>query len=378
MKQQEYLNLYEKYLKGEATEKEINMLLNYVDDFALIEPKQYELHSRDYNNARRKVLKQLRKKIRQQKIVKIRRLWGTVAAASIIIFIVIIFWQPQHRTIQQKNEIAQQHSQNTNSTLVKFDNGKVIALDDVPDGTIFQQGNISIEKQQNGILKYLYTEISHTTKIDTSTIITPHGTTYKVILPDGSTIWLNAATSLRFPIAFNSYERKVYLSGEAYFEVAKNKGKPFIVKFKNEEVEVLGTHFNIMAYSDEQTAKTTLVEGSVRIVRNSNSKILLPGQQAETDNLTDNITIREPIIQNEISWKEGYYIFRDASIETIMKQVQRWHDIEVVYQGDLSKEHFGGRISKYENINELLKNLETTGTIHFKTAGKKIIVMKKK
>ncbi|MDB5010807.1 MAG: anti-FecI sigma factor, FecR, partial [Mucilaginibacter sp.] len=171
------------------------------------------------------------------------------------------------------------------------------------------------------------------------------------------------------------HERKIELTGEAYFEVAKNKEKPFKVKFNDQEVEVLGTHFDIKAYSDDPDTKTTLLEGSVKISRNNIKQILAPGQQAVSDASSKGFNIQKANIQEVMAWKNGYFMFNSLSIQSIMKQASRWYDVDVVYQGNMTDKEYGGRISKYKNISELLKNLELTGTIHFKIEGRRVTVM---
>lgn len=373
MNQQEYLRLYEKYERGEASQEEINLLMSYKDDFHLEDPTYEEVTSDEYQQARERITNQLQSTIHPKRPA-VRTLRWMAAAAAILVIVITVLKVGHHEGALPKETAVTGTHQNRNSAILTLANGKQLALNDIANGTVSTQGGIVVEKQQNGLLQYKIVS-DNTSVVDTNTVSTPRGSEYQVVLPDGTKVWLNAASSLTFPIAFTGKERKVFLTGEAYFEVAKNKHKPFKVKFNHEEVEVLGTHFNIMAYKDEAETKATLIEGSVKVTRNNVQRLLVPGQQAVSNQSTDGLSVYEANVQDVIAWKDGYFVFRDANIETIMRQAARWYDIEVVYTGDLSKKKFGGRISKYENISELLKNLEITGTIHFKTEGKRIIVM---
>ena len=200
----------------------------------------------------------------------------------------------------------------------------------------------------------------------------PPGQQYEVVLPDGTHVWLNAASSIKFPTAFTGAVRKVELMGESYFEVAKNRVMPFIVSVNQTEIEVLGTHFNVMGYAEEGSTNTTLLEGSVKIRKGGSSKTIIPGQQAR---VTNNIQVAEVNTDEVIAWKNGKFSFNDEDIHSIMNQIVRWYDLEVVYMPGVTNQKFGGEISRYKNVNEILKKLELTQTIHFKQEGRRIIVM---
>ena len=212
----------------------------------------------------------------------------------------------------------------------------------------------------------------------TNTINTPRGGQYKINLPDGTKVWLNAASSLTYPSQFTAKERRVELSGEAYFEVASqvltnSKGNskiPFIVKTQNQEVEVIGTHFNVKAYNDDNDSETTLLEGKVKVVGYSNGvksneeKILNVGQSAIWNN--GKIVIEAVNTEKAIAWKDGKFAFSGENIKDLMSNISRWYNVEVAYDGDVSEVNFEGSISRYETISEVLRKLELTGTVHFK------------
>lgn len=208
-----------------------------------------------------------------------------------------------------------------------------------------------------------------------NSIATPRGGEYQLYLGDGTIVWLNSASQITYPVAFTGHERRVKISGEAYFEVAKNPKSPFIVEANGTEVRVLGTHFNVNAYTDDEAVKTTLVEGSVRVTKNSQQALLKPDQQAIVGGHTNQIQVRNVDAMEALAWKNGTFLFNNENIKVVMKVISRWYDIEVSYRGDLSNKTFGGTISRFENFEKLLKTLELTGAIHFKIEGRRVIVM---
>ncbi|MDB5087420.1 MAG: FecR family protein, partial [Mucilaginibacter sp.] len=206
-----------------------------------------------------------------------------------------------------------------------------------------------------------------------NTVSTPRGGHYQVILPDGSQVWLNAASSIRFPTAFTDKERKVEISGEAYFEVAKNKALPFVVKVNSSEVRVFGTHFNVMAYTDEAAIKTTLLEGSVQFSNGSASCMLKPGEQSELTKSGQVKVISGVDVDNAIAWKNNMFDFENTDIESVMRQLSRWYDVDVVYNKKVN-DRFFAEIPSSSKLSEVLKALELTGKVNFDIQGRKIII----
>jgi ferric-dicitrate binding protein FerR (iron transport regulator) len=206
------------------------------------------------------------------------------------------------------------------------------------------------------------------------TVVTPRGGQYRLVLPDGSKVWLNASSSLKFPRSFNGKQRQVVLTGEAYFEVAKNAAMPFEVAVNDMRVEVLGTHFNIMSYKEEESINTTLLEGSVRVRMGAAGNLLRPGEQASLYKTTEKISVSGVDVDQAIAWKNGLFLFEGATIESVMKEIARWYDVDVVYKGKFSQ-HFRGMISRSVNISQVIKMLELTSEAHFKIDGRTITVM---
>lgn len=214
----------------------------------------------------------------------------------------------------------------------------------------------------------------NTAVLANNTIRTPMGGQYQVILQDGTKVWLNAASSLSYPGLFTGGERKVEITGEAYFEVAPNKALPFKVMSKGQSIEVLGTHFNVMAYDNERSVKTTLFEGSIKVNGKGAFKYLTPGQQTEVSG--QKITLNKQVdLEEVVSWKNGYFIFNE-DIKGIMNKIARWYNVDVVYKPGVDlNQTFSGEVSKTRNVSVLLKVMELTGNVNFKVEGRRIIVM---
>jgi len=271
-----------------------------------------------------------------------------------------------------KNDVAP----GTNTATLQLADGRIVDLgDSIQPG--LQQGIASVEKENGGTLVYNADPASQKegSQIAYNTISTPNGGEFKVVLADGSKVWLNAASSLRFPAAFAGNERNVILTGEAYFEIAKDASKPFTVTANGTTTRVLGTHFNIKAYNDEEDVITTLIEGSVRIESNGQQKNLIPGQQALIRTDGNNISVSPADVDDAVAWKNGYFTFRNENIKDIMKRISRWYDISVTYETGVDANAFGGTFSRSKSLKQLLKSLEITNTIHFKIEGKNVTVL---
>jgi len=261
--------------------------------------------------------------------------------------------------------------------ILSFDNGTIYDLDSLEAGRVMEDNGVRIEKTDDGQLIYsvINTDLKNELVL-VNTVTTPQGGQYKIRLPDGSMVWLNAASSLKFPTVFNDEVRIVELSGEAYFEVSKNKDVPFKVLTNKETIEVLGTSFNVNSYENEKSSMTTLIEGKVKVsASNLNEKILSPGQQSIIIDGND-IQVHEVDIQEFIAWKNGEFIFNNESIESVMRKVARWYDVELVYEAEVKEVPIWGSVSRYENISEVLNIIELTGAAHFKIDGRRIYVMK--
>ncbi len=259
-----------------------------------------------------------------------------------------------------------------NKAVLVLGDGTSVILDTTANGTIAQAKNARVEKLGDGQLAYSPLK-GGPAALTYNTLSTPRGGQYHITLADGTRVWLNAASSLRFPVAFTGAERLVELTGEGYFEVVKNTAQPFKVKVGDMEIRVLGTHFNVMAYQDEETANTTLLEGAVRISKKEVTALLKPGQQAQVSP-KGRIKVQQGINTEEaVAWKNGYFNFEGTSIETIMRQLERWYDIDVEYKNHVNT-RFYGTIARNVGIDKVFKMLELTGAVHFTINGSKVVV----
>jgi transmembrane sensor len=268
-----------------------------------------------------------------------------------------------------------------NKAVLTLANGQKISLTDAQKGQIIQQSGVQISKTADGRVVYTASNNSEESSaaiaaMQYNTMETPRGGQFQLFLPDGTRVWLNAASSLKYPVDFGaSGDRKVELSGEAYFEVAHNQDRPFKVVTARQVVEVLGTHFDINAYTDEPNTKTTLLEGSVKVTGGENSAMLKPGQEA---NLTDHFKIADVDTEEAVAWKNGYFRFDDEKLETVMRKVSRWYNVDVVYRdNDVKNDLFAAVTTRFADISTLLKIMEQTGDASFSIEGTKIIISKK-
>jgi len=317
----------------------------------------------------------------------IKKLWPRIAIASAVACVVIgaYFFRSSFIGTDKDSTayVAADIAPGKNGATLTLANGTKILINDALAGNIASQSGVKISKSKDGQIIYEVTD-QGTSKIEYNTLTTTRGEQTQVRLPDGSLVFLNAASSLRYPTSFaKSAQRRVGLTGEGYFEVAKSKTQPFVVATAKQEVEVLGTHFNINAYGDENAVKTTLLEGSVRVALLSanksgtlvgNRRILTPGQQSVLDE--KGIEVVDVDLDEAVSWQKGYFRFYDDDIATVMRKVSRWYNVEVEYSGELPKVGFTARITKYSSIKDVLGTLEKTKAVHFKIEGRKVIVSK--
>ncbi|HEY1193739.1 FecR family protein [Flavobacterium sp.] len=324
----------------------------------------------------------LKSKLPLQQETKVVSLWPRIAvAASIAVVLgtgIFYFTQSKQQPVQVVAK-PQEIAPGGNRGVLTLSNGKQIVLSDVSaKDTIAKEGEedeVTIKMNANGEITYVINPNAAGTKDDNSfnTLSTPTGGQYNIILADGTKVYLNAVSSIKYPTQFNGDKRVVELEGEAYFEVAKNKNKPFIVKSDNQSIEVLGTHFNVHAYNNEAVVKTTLLEGSVAVAFKNQKTILKPGQQSDISDNASRIKVREVDTDEAVAWKNGRFKFDNADLRNVMRQLERWYGIKVEYRGDVSDVRFSGGTFRNKNLSEVLKVLELSN-IKFKVEGKTVIV----
>jgi len=315
------------------------------------------------------------------------RLWRRITATAACIAIIAGYYflkTPDHRSIgivrrqpAQSNDVAP----GRNKAILQLADSSTIVLDDSDTGTLAQQGSTKVLKLTNGQLAYRTAasrELRATSAPVYNVISTPRGGQYQVVLPDGSKVWLNAASSLRFPTAFTGKERAVTVTGEAYFDIAPNRNMPFTVQVNDTRIEVLGTRFNVMSYSNEAMLNTTLLEGAVRIAQLTGKPgepaKLSPGQQASIYNGSASIIVNSVDTESVVAWKNGLFQFESNDVQTIMRQMERWYDVDVHYAGKAPEGHYSWSVGRDQSLMKVLRILEEGG-LKFKIEGKNLTVL---
>lgn len=309
-------------------------------------------------------------------VVRFRFPYGRVAAIVVLAAGIAGYFYWSHKAPQQSQLAQNEQTQpaevmpGSNKATLILEDGTAVQLDSTGSQTI-RQGNTVVQRN-NGQL--LYNGKPATAKLSYNILSTPKGGQYQVVLPDGTRVWLNAASRLKYPVAFTGSDRLVELEGEAYFETAKDAHKPFKVKAGDLEVQVLGTSFDIMAYKNEKHTHTTLISGAVKVASEKESKLLQPGQQAVI-NANAGIGVNTVNTDEVIAWKNGYFSFRDADIAAVMRQLERWYDVTVSYPSGIPKGTFSGEMGRGLTLSEALKILEQTN-VNFKIeAGRHIVIL---
>lgn len=383
MEKKLFIRLVKKYLAGKATASETALLEAYYDRLGekkrtiLSAEQEAELEERLLEGVLRRMDASTSGQIRRVSPLY-RRTWFRAAAAVLLLAAAtVVFWSlygngrqiPQAgadegiQTLDSREDLAP----GGNKALLTLADGSVISLDEAEKGIVRKTRNADVLKLVDGQLQYRQLKGNPQHQVVYNTLSTPEGGQYQLILSDGTKVWLNAASSIRYPTAFIGNERKVEISGEVYFEVEKVAGKTFKVIAPSPggpaAIEVLGTHFNVKAYENESPVKATLLEGSVRLSKGSENTLLKPGQQAQVGDSA--IRVVDGVdIEAAIAWKDGMFQFSDTDLLTILKQLERWYGADVHYE-DVPKLHFSGTISRDVYLSQVLKMLEITGNIRF-------------
>ncbi len=367
MTSEEYIKLYQKYIDGKCNTEEVKQLFDYEDSFQLIDAQET---TEDFV-LKARIGDRIDKEIAKKRSFK---LWYKYVAAAVIVISVGVFLvlNENKKISIEEPKLANQINKpvakkiDTTITVLTLADGTMVPLDEINSGVLSEEDGLEIRKVKNGELSYHTSGQLIANNKSLNKISIPKGTTYKLTLADGTKVWLNAASSLSYPSRFNGDERLVELTGEAYFEVAKNEKQPFKVKVRNTEVRVLGTHFNISSYAEDGPIRTVLLEGSVQMSYFGNQKLLKPGYQAVTEGNSNNIILQKANTLQALSWKNGYFLFKENSIVEVMNQIARWYKVKVVYEDGVEGKLFGGIYDKSKNLEELLKGLELTGLVKFK------------
>jgi len=399
MDQDKILLLLESYLKQEATEEEKTALARWIEESGEDEQLSalehawaaFEMEDPMREDRMQTILEEILDGTSLRKPAIYRRGWFRWAAAACVGMLVLgsyLLWRRGERTampVTGPQQWTAEAAPGGNKATLTLANGSTILLDSAANGILAEQGNASVSKRGDGVLAYEGGAAGGRKPgaaggISYNTLTTPRGGQYEVRLPDGTKVWLNAASSLTYPTAFTGVNRKVTMTGEAYFEVAPDRQRPFEVGTGGLTVDVLGTHFNLNAYTDEAYVGTTLLEGSVRVRTGKAAVVLHPGEQGLTEHSAGGRgnpggikTAAQVNLEQVMAWKNGLFFFNHADIQTVMRQLSRWYDVEVEYQGVLPVRDFRGKMQRDLQLSQVLKFLEQSD-VHFTLMGKKIIV----
>lgn len=373
MNQEQLTSLVERIANNTATNEDISVYNAWCNA-----RQDQELELNDLSDIEAQTFREIQRRTGQstRKWILIRRIAAAAAVTGILAGSLYLY-KHVNRPVAPAPiaAVTTDHhiSAGKNTATLTLANGKKIVLADSQDGKLTNQAGSEVTKTTDGTLEYHPVATGAAIDIQYNKLSTARGEQYQITLPDGTKVWLNAATTLTFPTSFaNLPARKVDVTGEAYFEVAPDAAHPFIVRTTQQEVKVLGTSFNINNYADEPLAKTTLIQGAIKI---NNEKTLTPGQQAIS---TKDGTIKITTVATEatIAWKNGYFEFNDENIYEIMRKVSRWYNVEVIYEGDIPTNAMEGTISRFENVSKVLNTIQKTGLLRFRITQKKIYVSK--
>ncbi|WP_343523961.1 FecR domain-containing protein [Pedobacter sp.] len=367
------VSLLKKYLSGDCTVSEIEQVDQWFDSMDEVPEDIAGLSDEQRKLVEDRIFECILLNIEaknEPKIISIHKKSARVnkllwAAASLLLVLGAVLTWRYHSQQRQQDQIVELNQAvhikpGGNRAVLTLDDGSSVVLTDAKIGALANQQNVSVVKTAEGELSYKIHAGAASSKITYNKITTPLGGKYSVVLPDGSKAWLNAKSSLRFPTAFTGAERIVQMTGEVYFEVARNPKQPFKVQSGGTEIKVLGTHFNVMAYGDEAEQKTTLLEGSIHLSSGKFSQLLKPGEQALVN--PSGIKVNTNCdMEAVMAWRNDLFIFKDMEIKEIARQLARWYDVQVVFKGTPSKISYTGTISKDVELSELLSMLQFTG-----------------
>ncbi|WP_257659076.1 FecR family protein [Parapedobacter lycopersici] len=318
-----------------------------------------------------------------------RSLWKPlVAAAAVLVLLLAGLYGYHYRNSEDEKQTAAAGDGTTpivpggREAVLTLSDGSKISLDDAGEGNLAVQGNANVVKLENG--QITYRENGQSAAGGLNVLQTPRGGQYTVTLSDGTKVWLNAESSITYPTAFTGKERRVSITGEVYFEVAHRADQPFYVVSEQQELKVLGTHFNVEAYGDDSETRTTLLEGSVRITPAGSGSpgaaapqgtTLKPKQQAVISPGSKAVGVSAVNPDDVVAWKNGLFVFNNESMESVMRKIARWYDVQVVYEDSQPKEElFGGSVSRFDDVTTVLRMLEKTGDVRFQVKGRTIFI----
>ena len=376
MSKKDATDLLNRYRNGEVSEEEKALVESWYAAYTqnAATPK---IDDQKLENNRDEILRRVLSDVSGPRKTNFNRLISIAALAILILCAGVLFIK--YRTPHQDQPSFAVKKGNTNippggnRAMLILSNGSTINLNDTKNGALANEKGVVIHKNADG--RITYDGADHNTNPGANvynTVVTPKGGQYQLILGDGTKVWLNAASTLKYPVTFSGAKREIELSGEAYFEVAHDQHKPFRVISNGQTVEVLGTHFNVNAYPDEKVTRTTLLEGSVKVLAGEMSSRIKPGEQVQFKD--GHLAIAQADIEEAIAWKKGFFYFKDDDIQTVMRQLSRWYDVTVKYEGQIPTREFSGQMNKNINASQLMHILSIE-QIHYRIEGRTIIIM---
>lgn len=390
MTEREIQKLVEKFLNGTASDEEEAKLHKWYDKKGFdSEEIMIDTDGESKQDVKERLFNAISAKKEntgKNQLVRNRRVLRLSYAAAILIFLLsgTYFYfinnsnkEPIHYTQLMKNDVGPAGE----NAILEFDDGKLVGLDSTKIHDSLNSYGVALTKDGHGMLSLSIKPGTKGLKNRTNTIRTPKGGHFHLILSDGTKVWLNASTLIRFPSSFTDAQREIYLEGEAYFEVAKvqnfeNKNIPFIIKTQQQQITVLGTNFNVSSYPNDENERTTLSEGSVKVSPRGSDQFMLlkPGEQSLVQENT--VTKQLADLESTLAWKDGDFIFNHENLFDIMKKIERWYDVEVVFDEDVNKNRtFSGAVSRSRNLSDVLELLKMTGKVNFKIEGRRVFVM---
>jgi transmembrane sensor len=378
MNKDQFLILLQRYLHGTATSEETAFLHAYYNVFITDNDVINLLNGHEKEKLKLSIRAGIQKEIAQKgrtKKIQIRALIAAAATVIIVLSFSLYFFKPKSKPQDAPGLSAiVKIPPGSNKAVLTLHDGRQISVTDARHGQLVVEGNMAINKTADGELNYQNGGRPANTPAMFNTLTTPRGGQYQMTLSDGTKVWLNAASSIRYPVSFaGSSKREVEITGEVYFEVVHDVHQPFRVISNGMEIEDLGTEFNVNAYNDEPVIRTSLVEGSIKISKGGRAIIMEPGMEATIKTGESLIKVGPGDIEEAVAWRNGQTIFTNQNIQTIMRQVSRWYDVDVIYEGALTDRRFDGGISRKSDLSAVLKILQLNH-IHFKMNGRQIII----
>ena len=355
-------DLLKRYNEGTATSREQQIVEQWLTENEMEHNEWAQMNNAERDELVKKLGTDLLHYIKEKENPPVYRMysfrrWGLIAASVTLILMSVLFF----RIINDKKDVPASAATTIvdvgpgkDGAILTLADGKQLVLDSLDNGVVATQNGVQA-LLKNGRLAYNVKEHIGG-KVLYNTMTTPKGRQYQVTLPDGTQVWLNAASSIHFPTVFSDKKRAVIITGEAYLEVAPDPQRPFVVTVGKTDIEVLGTHFNVMAYNNEEEIRTTLLEGSVKITDEDRTATLRPGEELQL-NARQFEVIRGADVAAAVAWKNGWFVFKDAGIQTVMRQAERWYNISVKYEGRIPEKQFNGKVSRNVTLSELMEIL---------------------